>query len=265
MQPSSAKPSQLRVDCVTLQSAVTARIVDAGGAAGVLGEFVWIHVLQWSGVRRDQECLGCVGTQECAWDNGDRPTPFWKPSFMADMRHPVLCSDMKKSKCDWSHFLEEKFEVGFKRFVELRMWLFLQGRGFWSHVDTGQSFTRYDTIGSSGKTWRTSKMGWDWTGATWQSLLVPSEVAFTCSLDSQKESSSPESQLRNHLIVHDPIRNILCRTISSCAHQMVPHARTAPTHESNLLCFSDFTEGYSYFLHSNCLLIVLKWLYHKSR
>lgn len=31
MQPSADKPSQLRVDCVTLQSAVTARIVDVGG------------------------------------------------------------------------------------------------------------------------------------------------------------------------------------------------------------------------------------------
>lgn len=41
------------------------------------------------------------------------------------------------------------------------------------------------------------------------SAHLPSGVDFTSSLDSQNESSSPDSQLRNQLIVHDPIRNIL--------------------------------------------------------
>lgn len=97
MQPSSDKLSQLRVDCVTLQSAVTARIVGVGGSWGALR--VCLNTCApviWD--RRDQECLGCVGTQACAWDNGVRPTLFWKPSFMADFRHPVLSSDMKKIK-----------------------------------------------------------------------------------------------------------------------------------------------------------------------
>lgn len=81
MQPSSDKPSQLRVDCVTLQSAVTARIVDVGGSWGAL----WVCLNTCAPVIRDrrfQECLGCVGTQACAWDNGVRPTLFWKPSFI---------------------------------------------------------------------------------------------------------------------------------------------------------------------------------------
>lgn len=51
------------------------------------------------------------------------------------------------------------------------------------------------------------KMKLDWSYATVSPPAI--RVDFTRSLDSQKESSSPGSQFRNQLIMHDPIRNIL--------------------------------------------------------
>lgn len=119
----------------------------------------------------------------------------------------------KKSKCGRSHFLEEKFEVGFKLFVGLRMWLFLQGRGFWSHVDIGQSFTRYDMIGSSAKTSRTSKMGLDWSYVT----VVPRAIrsGFHLLRSGFHESPAPS------IVRKSPApQSLNSETISSCMTQL---------------------------------------------
>lgn len=56
--PVQTNPSQLRVDCVTFQSVVTACIVVGGRPAGELCECVCIHAFQWAGDWGDQECWG---------------------------------------------------------------------------------------------------------------------------------------------------------------------------------------------------------------
>lgn len=51
---------------------------------------------------RGSGMLGWVGIQWCVWgcvrDNESHPTQFWKPSFMADLSHLVLCSEKKRKK-----------------------------------------------------------------------------------------------------------------------------------------------------------------------
>lgn len=124
---------------------------------------------------RGSGMLGWVGIQWCVWgcvrDNESHPTQFWKPSFMADLSHLVLCSEKKKknlkkaryvtSKCDaQSLFLDTTEDRFLWRYIFVDLYpthYVTSSKSCWNKLNG--SWTVCNTLAVNPNTTRTNKHG----------------------------------------------------------------------------------------------------------